>query len=114
MVLQDIYCNKCGEEYTNIDCCWCKQCQIGNFKGNFTKWTSGNDEIDDFIHEMQLKIENPYNIVFEWIPYHQFSNIKEIGKSGFATVYLAIWNDGLLEYDKDKEGYSRQSDYEVA
>jgi serine/threonine protein kinase len=24
--------------------------------------------------------------------YNQFSNIKEIGKGGFATVYSATWN----------------------
>src|SRR3954453_12411667 len=58
---------------------WCKPCQINNLKGNFTNWTSGNEKIDDFIQEMQLKIDHPYNIIFEWIPYNQFSDIEEIG-----------------------------------
>ncbi|UZO05092.1 uncharacterized protein OCT59_025453 [Rhizophagus irregularis] len=28
-----------------------------------------------------------------------FSNIKEIGKGGFATIYSATWKDGPLSYD---------------
>ncbi|GBC28024.2 kinase-like domain-containing protein [Rhizophagus irregularis DAOM 181602=DAOM 197198] len=44
-------------------------------------WTSGNGKIDYFIQEMQLKINgHGYDdIVFEWIPYSQFNDIKEIG-----------------------------------
>ena len=42
---------------------------------------------------------NVSDIRFGWIPYNQFSNIIEIGKSGFATVYSAIWRDGSLYYD---------------
>ena len=63
---------------------------------------------------MQLKIEDVGNIVFEWIPYNQFNIIKEIGKGGFSTVYLAIWKDGPLTYDKDNEKYIRNSDKKVA
>jgi serine/threonine protein kinase len=40
---------------------------------------------------MQLKVDDQ---LFEWIPYDQFSDIKEIGKGGFATIYSAIWKDG--------------------
>jgi hypothetical protein len=39
------------------------------------------------------------NIIFEWIPYDQFNDIKEIGKGGFSTVYSAIWKNGLLHYN---------------
>ena len=64
---------------------------------------------------MQLKIEKYDDIVFEWIPYNQFSDIKEIGRGGFATVYSAIWKDGPLKYDyEDKKEYTRNSNYEVA
>ena len=96
MVLQDGFCNKCGEGYTDIASKWCKPCQIVNLKT--TNLTSGSEKIDNFIQEMQLTIENGKDIVFEWIPYNQFSNIKEIGRGGFATVYSAIWKDGPLEY----------------
>src|SRR4051794_40096207 len=91
-------CEKCGEKYTDKVNKWCNPCQIDYLKNNFSKWTSGNKKIDDFIRETQLKIDKPTDIVFEWIPYDQFKNIKEIGKSS-ATVYSAIWNDGPLYYD---------------
>src|SRR4051794_23398420 len=95
-------CKKCGEEYaeTNKRYIWCKSCQIDNLKKKFTNWNSGNERIDNFIQEMQLKIEDDIDIVFEWIPYNQFSDIKEIGRGGFATVHSAIWKDGPLEYNK--------------
>ena len=93
---------------------WCKPCQIDNLKGNFTNWTSRNEKIDHFIQKMQLKIENRTDIIFEWIPYNQFSNIKEIGRGGFSTVYSAIWKDGLLEYDNDYKEYTRKSNSKVA
>ena len=87
---------------------------MNNLKGNFTNWTSGNEKIDDFIQEMQLKIDDVEDIMFEWIPYNQFSGIKEIGKSGWATVYSAIWKNGPLEYNADKKVYERVSDKKVA
>src|SRR5687767_6324808 len=97
-------CKKCGEEYTDIFLHWCKPCQMNNLKGNFTNWTSGNEKIDELIQEMQLKIDSSFDIIFEWIPYNQFSDIKEIGRGGFATVYSATWKDGPLEYDEYNEG----------
>ena len=108
----DNYCEECDLVYTNINYKWCKSCQINNLK--FTNWASGNENIDDFIQEMQLKIDNSYYIVFEWIPYNQFSNIKEIGKGGFATVYSAIWKDGPLKHNKDNEEYTRNLNFKVA
>ena len=60
---------------------------------------------------MQLKINHPWNIVFEWISYNQFSDIEEIGRGGFATVYSAIWKDGPLKYDDKKHEYTRNSNY---
>ena len=59
MVLQDgyyeKYCVKCDRKYQNIFK-WCRLCQ-----------TSGNKQIDDFIQEMQLKINWKDEIGFEWI-----------------------------------------------
>ena len=114
MVIQDAFCEKCGEKYTNIKCNWCKLCLINDLK-NFT---SGNEKIDDLIQEMQLKVNKPDNIVFEWIPYNQFNNVKEIGEGGFAKVYSAIWKDGPLLYnDKDDDSkyeYTRIQNKKVA
>ena len=65
---------------------------------------------------MQLKTDNPQDIVFEWIPYNQFSDIKEIGRGDFTTVNFAIWKDGPLKYDKDTaEKYVRSTpNYKIA
>src|SRR3954452_7146104 len=111
MVFRGELCKRCFEAYTNLECKWCKSCQIDNLKGNFTNWTSGNEKIDNFIQEMQLKIDRWNGIVFEWIPYNQFRNIKEIGRGGFATVYSAIWKDGRLKYNEDNEEYTRNPHY---
>ena len=103
------YCEKCDKMYTDVDYEWCKLCRINNFK---TNWTSGSEKIDDSIKKKQIKINSPWNKVFEWIPYDQFNDIKEIGKSSFSTVYSAIWKDGPLNYD-NKE-YARESSKKVA
>ncbi len=57
MILQyQKYCEKCGESRG-----WCKPCQMNYLKENFTNnWTSGNERIDNFIQEMQLKVMKRY------------------------------------------------------
>ena len=108
-------CEKCAEQYIDRDTAnikWCKLCQINYFKRNFTNWTSGNEKIDN-VKEMQLKIDKYNDILFEWIPYNQFSDIKEISRGGFSTVYSAIWKDGLLEWNYDDK-YTRSSNFKVA
>ena len=107
-------CQNCGEKYTSLSFYnWCKPCQIDKLKGNFINWTSGNEKIDGFIQEMQLKIDEWSDIVVEWIPYNQFSDIKEIGRGGFATVYSAIWKDGILYYNSGSREYIRYANYKV-
>jgi hypothetical protein len=59
-------------------------------KNNFTNWTSRNEKIDELIQEMQSKINNPYDLIVEWIPYNQFIKIKELNKSSSKTLYSAI------------------------
>src|SRR3954464_8784098 len=57
---------------------------------------------------MQLEIDGPRDIVFEWIPYSKFSNIKEIGNDEFSEVYSAIWKDGpLYDYSLHERKYTR-------
>jgi hypothetical protein len=74
---------------------------------------SGNKNIDNLVREMQLKINNPEDTVFEWIPYNQFSNINEIVKGNFATISLAIWKDGPLNYNPNKYKYIRSQNTKV-
>ncbi|CAB4441620.1 unnamed protein product [Rhizophagus irregularis] len=102
------YCIKCNNIYTNISYKWCKKCEINKSRKNFTNWTSGNEKIDNFIQEKQLKFNYPHNIVFEWIPYNKFLNIKEVNKDGFSAVYLAQWKDGPLYWDENSNKYIRE------
>lgn len=81
-------------------------------------WTSGNEVINDFIQEMQLKIDDLNDIVFEWIPYDQFYDVKEIVKDedvkdDVATGYSAIWKDGSLIYSSIRKDLKRESDNKV-
>jgi hypothetical protein len=98
------HCEKCGEKYFNIKDKCCKQCFISDYYKNNT---SGNEIIDNLISEIQSKIEK----IFEWIPYSQYINIKEIRKSDFYILYSAIWKDGPLIYD-DKY-YCREQNKKV-
>ncbi|CAB5388509.1 unnamed protein product [Rhizophagus irregularis] len=110
LVLNDeyfrIYCEICGEKYLYNYDIWCKSCHMRDL---FKDWTIGNTVIDNLIQEMQLKIDNSYDIFFEWIPYNQFDEINEIGKGGFATVYSAKWKSGPLRFNSHNiEKYVRQ------
>ncbi|GBC27867.2 kinase-like domain-containing protein [Rhizophagus irregularis DAOM 181602=DAOM 197198] len=80
-------------------------------KNEFINWTSGNERIDDFIQEMQLKVENT---IFEWIPYSQFNEIKETGKNNFMTIYSAIWKNDPLHYNNWGDEYMSNSNKVVA
>ncbi|CAB4441589.1 unnamed protein product [Rhizophagus irregularis] len=102
------YCENCNKMYTYYK--WCKLCQLEYLKTS----SNGNEKIDNFIQEMQLKISNPFDIIFEWISYDQFNDIKEIDKGGFATVYSAMWKYGPLYYNNNEKKYIRNNDKKVA
>src|SRR5581483_787311 len=106
-------CKQCYNKYTNMYYSWCKPCEINNLKKNFTKWTSGNKQIDNFIQRRQLEI-NYTDVLFEWISYDQFNVVKEIGKNDLFMVYSALWNNGPLYYDyHNKMKWIRDSDIKV-
>jgi hypothetical protein len=107
MVLQNKYCKKCGEVYTNMRHEWCKPCQINHYLKKLIIKSNENKKIDDLIQEMQSQINEASDKIFEWIPYEQFVNIKEVGEGRFAKVYSAKWKDGPLMYDIEKHKYIR-------
>ncbi|RGB39892.1 kinase-like domain-containing protein [Rhizophagus diaphanus] len=104
------YCDRCCKKYTNKNYKWCKPCQINYLKGNFTNWTSGDKKIDEFIQKKLLQINSPQDLMFEWIPYNQFSNIKK-RKNGVAA---AVWKDGPLKFDEYSKKYERNLNRNVA
>ncbi|GES95323.1 kinase-like domain-containing protein [Rhizophagus clarus] len=76
-----------------------------NIAKNFINWTSGDETIDSFIQKKQLQY-NGNEAVFEWIPYNELINIKEIENNWLTT---AIWKKGPLFYDKDEKEWIRGS-----
>ncbi|GET02087.1 kinase-like domain-containing protein [Rhizophagus clarus] len=104
--------NEYSQEYFKE--CYVKYNKVFGCEKIFTNWISGNEKVDGLIQEMQSKINIYGDILFEWIPYNQFSDIEKVGRGGFATVYSAKWKDGPLRYHKDKNEWIRNSDKKVA
>jgi hypothetical protein len=82
---------------------WCKECVPSCI---IEGWTSGNDDIDNFIKDT---IFNPgrngiYPKFLEWAPFDRFEDMKQIGEGGFAKVYSATWIDGRAQYTKNDDG----------
>ncbi|GES95290.1 kinase-like domain-containing protein [Rhizophagus clarus] len=90
------FCEKCGNKYENEYSKYCVTCQMNHLRINFTNRISGNEKIDSFIQEKQLKYKGGKE-VFEWIPNNEFIYIKETGDNCLIT---AIWKDGPLSYDR--------------
>ncbi|GES95326.1 kinase-like domain-containing protein [Rhizophagus clarus] len=76
-----------------------------NIEKNFINWTSGNEIIDSIIQIKQSKYSGD-GAVFEWIPYNEFIDIKDIGDNFLTT---AIWKKGPLRYDKDEKEWTKES-----
>jgi|ERR1051325_5791378 hypothetical protein len=102
MVLKNQYCKGCGEKYRDK---WCKPCHIKNADTISSK----DEKIDDLVHEMQLKINYNTDKIFEWIPYDQFNNIKEINKDDSFILYSATWKDGPLDYIYYDKKWTRET-----
>jgi hypothetical protein len=77
-----------------------------HFQQYFNNWTSGNDDIDKFIHDTQL-LEHTNDYVrnaLEWIPYDKLYNIKYTTEN----KYSANWIDGNISYwDDDNQNWRR-------
>jgi hypothetical protein len=98
-------CKKCHKIYTYRQYQWCKFCQIKDIKDEI--FTSGNEKIDNLIQEKQLEIDNPFDIIFKWIPYDQLLDINEVDNDDFSTIFSAKWKHGPLFWDKYNEKYLR-------
>ncbi|CAB4418672.1 unnamed protein product [Rhizophagus irregularis] len=105
--MSGVECENCSKKYIMVFYKWCKQCETNKLRKNFTNWTSGNEKIDNFIQEKQLEINNSWNIVFEWIPYNKFLDIKEVDKDDISIIYSAKWKDGPLRWDDYCDKYMR-------
>src|SRR2546421_6118466 len=99
-------CRECNE--INTGSRWCRTCNAGHFRKEFDKWTSGNKEIDYFIQNTQIHAWSRY-LVLEWYPWSTFSEIEEIGKGGYGTVFRAKRKVGRIEkWDHQSNQWSRE------
>ncbi|GBB87752.1 hypothetical protein RclHR1_14240001 [Rhizophagus clarus] len=74
------------------------------FESSYCK--NGNEKIDNFIQQRQLNIKTSFDLIFEWIPFNEFIEIKEILKGGFS---VAIWKEGPLRYKIIEKEWMRKS-----
>ncbi|RGB24796.1 hypothetical protein C1646_772594 [Rhizophagus diaphanus] len=90
-------------------CKKCKDtCYTEYFQQNFKNWTSGNNDIDKFIQDVQTSYCYTNNVL-EWIPYNKFYDIKYIAKGGFGKVYKAKWIDGCIDkWDNKHQNWERK------
>ncbi|WNE41600.1 MAG: Serine/threonine-protein kinase PknD [Mycoplasmataceae bacterium] len=78
----------------------CEDCSEKRIRENFDEWTSGNDQIDTFIQERQVKRSK--NSRINWFPYENFKNITFVGKGGFGEVYRSEFDISENFSDKNK------------
>jgi hypothetical protein len=100
-IINEVYgiCYDCFQPKTDFN--WCKNCNSKRFQQDFNKWTSGNELIDKFIQDTQLKARNSKEFI-EWIPYNKLRNIQYLAQGGFSVVYKAILLDGFINEWNDK------------
>ncbi|KLL02682.1 MAG: hypothetical protein MRECE_53c001 [Mycoplasmataceae bacterium CE_OT135] len=87
-------CSECKQLNTGEQ--WCQPCNNPRLQKKFSKWTSHNPQIDEFIQKYQLAATDADKFI-EWIPYEQFTNIEYLAEGGFGKVYKAKWKKGPIE-----------------
>ncbi|RIB25779.1 kinase-like domain-containing protein [Gigaspora rosea] len=102
-------CEECNQLCNSSG--WCNHCCAKRFQQDFKNWTSGNDIVDKFIQDVQLKACNS-DETLEWVPFEKFKDVTYLSKGGFGTVYRARWPDGyILRWNKTK--WDRSFDKDV-
>ncbi|KAG9292652.1 hypothetical protein G9A89_007024 [Geosiphon pyriformis] len=83
----------------------CRICWFLFFEKLYLDFSSGNKVVDEIIKnpiyyppdsEHNREFYNGYINYYSWIPWERLSNIKEIGRGGFGTIYKATVIDGLI------------------
>ena len=104
-----------NEELSEIEKRYCRERYIYHFElqnamyewGEPNTWTSGNEIIDDFIHQCQIQSSLP-GFILEWIPFDQFENVEKLTEGGFSSIYTATWTRGRIgDYDENKKEFIR-------
>src|SRR5947209_2166041 len=97
-------CDKC--QTTRYSDKYCEQCISLHLQSLFNTWTSGNEIIDNFIHQCQILSSLPGHIL-EWIPFEEFKKVEKLTEGGFSSIYTATWTRGIIiDYDENKKEFS--------
>lgn len=106
-------CSACGHPNTATDD-WCSSCVYRHYQMTNPKWTTGNTELDRFIHDVQRRAESRHGFL-EWVPFNRFTNVKYVGKGGISFVHSAMWIDGYPEsWDAENQRLVRYRNARVA
>ena len=94
-------CEDCQDEC--LATLYCEHCVRNYLIANFSKWSSGNIDIDNLTQKCQMETLRP-DIIIEWIPYDNLQNVEYLTKGGYSEIYTADWIDGSYdEWDSRKK-----------
>jgi hypothetical protein len=102
-------CKKCN--WIKIAYGWCNYCDFQLL--NFKNWTSGNNDVDEFIQKAQLTAKTDFQLL-EWIEYDKFEDVEYLAKGGFGTTFKAVWKEGHVRWDYDNDQWIRVGETKVA
>ncbi|CAG8792492.1 32137_t:CDS:2, partial [Racocetra persica] len=78
---------------------------------NLQNFSSGNQDIDNLIkatHNNQPKFR------LEWIPFEDFTDVKQIGEGGFSEIHAATWNKGTIKsWNRIEKRFNRNENQTV-
>ncbi|GET54297.1 kinase-like domain-containing protein [Rhizophagus irregularis DAOM 181602=DAOM 197198] len=101
----------------------CEKCKIMcnsiYFQRDFNNWTSGNNDIDEFIQNTQISEHDDIKRALEWIPYNKLYNIKYIADDKSGKMYKARWTDGCISdnswnsssWDDENQNWEREDQH---
>lgn len=97
-------CEKCQNGCFNLKSC--EFCIKKYLKDRFSKWSSDNKEIDEWIQNCQKNFLKP-DFIVEWIPYNNLQDIQYVTQGSFSKV-KAIWTEGKYgKWDYEKHELKR-------
>jgi hypothetical protein len=72
-------------------------CNAIHFQQNFESWTSGNNNIDKYIQNIQLSVHDTIIESLEWISYDRFYDIRyieqiEMNRANWNYEYINEWS----------------------
>ncbi|CAG8463865.1 4259_t:CDS:2 [Acaulospora colombiana] len=102
-IMEESQCSRCGESQTSVG--WCKACDTAKLKAQFGNWTSGNEDLDNFIRDTQINANTPFDFI-RWIPFENFEQLEFVARGGFGSVYSAKsenWGKVALKFLDNSE-----------